>query len=353
MSVLYALILVTSLFDPPPLDLNSAGASSLADVPGLGPSRAAAIVNYRETVSGFLNVGELALVPGIGTATMEAVAPYVTVADPPPPAGTGHYLRLGPPEDTLLTVTFMDVGNGDAILLQSGAESFLIDGGPPGEPGIRAPVIHRLMESGTETIDAVLFTHPHADHIGGLPDVLQLFRPARIYDPGIDHPSPVYEHLLETAAATGCRYSSLSQGDSIRLGRGVLITVARLERSRSVNEASAVFLVEAGGFSLLVTGDIEEESIRGMTLEASPVTVVKVPHHGSRSSLFPPWSRKVSPMLAVFCVGRYNPFGHPHQSVLDDWASTGAAVLRTDLLGNIFLHTDGRTVSVGHSREAL
>lgn len=350
---LYALFLVTSLFDPPPADLNSADSSCLASVPGLGPSRAAAIINYRETVSPFLSVDELAFVPGVGPATIENVASFVTVTPVEEGHGTDHMLVRGEPGDTILTVVFLDVGNGDAILLESDGQRLLIDGGPPGDPGMRAPVVQRLREAGVESIDVVIFTHPHADHIGGLADVLTVFKAGLLLDPGIDHPSPVYEHLLETALREGCAYEVFEEGRTITLGRDVSIDVVRLERSLSVNEASAVFLVKTGDFTMLVTGDIEEETIRRITMQAFPVTVLKVPHHGSRSSLFPPWSRRVAPMVAVFCVGRDNPFGHPHPSVVADWASTGASVLRTDILGNIFLRTDGRSLCINHSREAF
>lgn len=353
MGLLYTLFLVTSLFDPPPADLNTADSACLASIPGLGPSRAAAIINYRADVSPFLSVEELAFVPGIGPGTLGNVASFVTVTPVATEVGTDHLLVQGEPGDTVLTVVFLDVGNGDAILLESGGQRLLIDGGPPGDPGMRAPVVQRLREAGVDRIDAVMFTHPHADHIGGLADVLLTFKAGLLLDPGIDHPSPVYEHLLETALQEGCACEIIEEGRTINLGRDVSIEVVRLERSLSVNEASAVFLVKTGNFSMLITGDIEEETIRRMTRQAFPVTVLKVPHHGSRSSLFPPWSRRVAPMIAVFCVGRDNPFGHPHPAVVADWASTGASVLRTDILGNIFLRTDGRSLSVNHSREAF
>lgn len=343
---LYALFLVTSLFDPDPVDLNSASFRQLSSIPGIGQSRAEAIINYRETVSPFLNLDELAFVPGIGSGVIAAVAPFVTVRAIETRPDSAHILPVSAPEDTLLTVVFLDVGNGDAILLCSGEERFIIDGGPPGEGGIRAPVILRLLQEGVTSIDAVLFTHPHADHIGGLADILRVFPVNRLYDPGIDHASPVYEHLLETALQMECEYAILEEGDRIGLGDRTMITVIRLERSRSVNEASAVFLVELEDFSMLITGDIEVETIRDMTSDAFPVTVMKVPHHGSRSSLFPPWSRRTAPMLAVFCVGRDNPYGHPHPAVVSDWESTGARILRTDQMGNIVLHTDGRRLSV-------
>jgi competence protein ComEC len=351
MLILLLLIALSSLFDPPPVDINSAGKAELQSLPGVGQSTAEAILCYRETISEFLSADELIFVPGIGPATLEAIRPFVSVLPADVPGCREDELEFSTPEDTLLTVVFFDIGNGDAIGLKAGEESWLIDGGPPGEGNLRAPVVQRLRECRFDTLSAVAFTHPHADHIGGCRDALEMFRCSLLVDPGIDHPSPIYESLLQYVLDSGCSYRIASLGDVWQLSDDVRIEVAWLAREAgSTNEASAVYLVTCGNFSLLLTGDIENESIMEMTSGQTPVTVMKVPHHGSLSSLFPPWLRRARPQLAVFCCGINNPFGHPHRDVVSAWENTGSEILRTDLNGNIFLFTDGESMTFTHSR---
>jgi len=337
--------------DPPPLDINTASEWELASLNGIGPAAASAIVEFREHVSTFLTPEELLFVPGIGPSTLEGILPYIAAIDPQVPSGYVEHPAAVTPADTLLTVVFLDVGNGDAIAVSAGNETWLFDAGPPGEGAVRAPVVQRLLECGFDSISVVAFTHPHADHIGGCRDAMDVFHCTCLIDPGIDPPSPVYEDLLQYALDSGSSYQLPDPGDRWILPGGVTVELEWLERGGGCpNEASAIYLVTCGGFSLLITGDIENETIAGITGNQTPVTVLKVPHHGSRSSLFPPWFRKVSPVLAVFCCGRDNPFGHPHGDVVEAWNETGAEILRTDLNGNIFVYTDGESMAFTLSR---
>jgi competence protein ComEC len=347
---LFMVLIVSTLLDPPPLDLNTASFEELCRLQGIGTSIATAILEYRETISTFASVEELIFVPGIGPSTIESLMPFISATDLCIPVRTSHFLKEGVPEDTLLTVAFLDVGNGDAILIKAGESIWLIDGGPPGWGATKAPVIQRLKECGIDTLSVVAFTHPHADHIGGCRDVLEEYNCSTLIDPGIEFSSAVYETLLQYALDTGCRYSVLSGDDRWELSEAVSVEIVWLERGAdSPNEASAVYLVGCGRFSLLITGDIENETIMRMTPFQTPITVMKVPHHGSRSSLFPPWIRRTAPQFAVFSCGRDNPFGHPHGDVLEQWRSTGSEILRTDRQGNIFLYTDGESISFSSS----
>lgn len=346
MGTLLVLLALSTLLDPPPMDINSASAEDLAELVGIGTATASSIVEFRETISPFLTVDELLFVPGVGPSLLESIQSFIVADSEECSFSRADTLPIRCPEDTLLSVVFLDIGNGDAILLETSDETWLIDGGPPGDGYLRAPVVQRLIETGIDTLSTVAFTHPHADHIGGCRDALEVFRCTNLIDPGISHSSPLYEDLLEYALTSDCTYSVPDLGDSWDLGNGVKVEVVMLERGAcSPNEASAVYLVTCGSFSLLVTGDIENESIMQMTRNQSPVTVMKVPHHGSRSSLFPPWIRRCDPQVAVFCCGRQNPFGHPDEDVVEAWRQTGAAILRTDLSGNIFLYTDGEAVT--------
>ncbi len=346
MNILFFILALSSPFDLPPLDLNSASAWELTALKGVGEATAESIIWYRENVSFFFTIEEILFVPGVGESLLEDIRSSVSVLVPESPIHERVIIEERSPDDTTLTVVFLDVGNGDAILLQTEEQTWLIDGGPPGEGEIRAPVVQRLVEAGIDTVSTVAFTHPHADHIGGCQDVLEVFNCTRLIDPGICHSSAIYEALLEYVFETECGYTVAEPDDRWNLGGGVEILVVSLERNAgSLNEASAVFLVTLKDFSLLLTGDIENESIMGMTMEQTPVSVMKVPHHGSLTSLFPPWIRKTSPQAAVFCCGRGNPFGHPDRRVVEAWENTGARILRTDRNGNIFLYTDGESMA--------
>jgi len=344
--LLLLFIALSTLLDPPPIDINSAFEEELCRLSGIGPVTAASIIEYRERVSPFFSVEELIHVPGIGPATLEAILPYVVAQGFTALPDTGHFLPVATPSDTLLSVVFLDTGNGDAVVLQAGRSTWLIDAGPPGNGALRAPVVQQLMECGIDTLSAVAFTHAHSDHTGGCIDALEVFDCDLLIDPGIDFPSPVYEDLLQYVFDSGCGYSVLRGDDRWELSEEVTLEVVWLERGAgSANESSAVYRVSCGNFSLLITGDIEVESMMNMTFSQGAVTVMKVPHHGSRSSLFFPWFRKAVPQFAVVCCGRQNPFGHPHRDVLEAWESLGSKILRTDTQGNIFLYTDGESIT--------
>ncbi len=348
--LLLALLLIGSLLSHDPVDINRAGERELETLPGIGPAKAAAIVEFRETYGPFLSVEDLEMVSGIGPSTMESLAGLVTVGDA---AGalrdTSHWLPREEVAEPLLEVRVLDVGQGDAILLRArGGEVWLFDGGPDEGGPVEPAVVARLMAAGVDTLDVVALSHPHADHVGGLASVVRRFEVLRVLDPGMAHSSFLYEDFLEAVLEEGCDYGILAGGETFRLSEEVSVHVVSSGGGADpdVNEASAVLSVECGGFSMLLTGDIESDSQRELTPGATPVTVLKVPHHGSISSDFLPWARRVRPQLAVVSCGRDNPFGHPNPAILAMYGELGADILRTDLQGTIVLLTDGNAFSV-------
>jgi competence protein ComEC len=262
---------------------------------------------------------------------------------------TLHWLPREFLVDTLLSISFLDVGNGDATLLQaSGGETWLLDGGPDSQGPLVAPVAARLLAMDLRELDTVTFTHPHADHIGGLPDVMRTFRVATVRDPGMAFPSFVYEELLLAVMESGAGYRILESGTGYSLSDHVTLEViytgADQQVNLDLNESSAVFLVRCGDFTALIAGDIEDETEMLLSGSLPPLTLILAPHHGSRTSAFPPFLRALRPQLAVFSAGRNNPFGHPHAAVLETYTDLGAEILRTDQLGTIVVHTDGMSV---------
>ncbi|OPL19381.1 MAG: hypothetical protein AVO35_10875 [Candidatus Aegiribacteria sp. MLS_C] len=347
---LFAILLSFSFISSRLFDLNTADARLLETVPGIGRATAEAIVDHRTAYGPFMDMEELEFVSGIGPSTIEALSMHVYIDSSSVPApDRSHWL---PEVDALspsIEVFFLDVGQGDAILVRAAeGMTLLFDGGPDGGGPLEPPVVFRLRELGVDTIHVLAFSHPHADHIGGLHSVLENFTVLQVLDPGMTFPSPVYEDLLETVLECDCDYGLLREESSFRLSPEVLVTVGGSDLRGSnldLNENSALLTIECGRFSVLLTGDIEAGTEMVLTPSAVPVTVLKVPHHGSSSSLFPPYLRRLSPQLAVFSAGRGNPFGHPSPAAIEAYSGMGCGILRTDVQGTIVVQSDGEAFS--------
>jgi len=251
-------------------------------------------------------------------------------------------LQARPP----LEVTVLAVGHGDAILVSSGRAHLLVDGGgvPEGiDPGARV-VLPYLRERGIHRLDVVALSHPHPDHALGLLSVLRDVPADRVWLPAGLAGGALVDALL--AAAGEARVERLGAGEVRALGAAtvrVLSPAADAPWLRTVNDRSLVLRVGIpGGGSVLLPGDagaaVEE---RLAPLEA---TVVKVPHHGSRTASTPALVRAAHARLAIFSDGRFNRFGLPAAEVVERWRESGAEVLRTDVDGSIRVQFSGSDV---------
>lgn len=261
---------------------------------------------------------------------------------------------LRPPSG--LVVTVLDVGQGDAILVQSpSGRAVLIDGGG-NAGGDRAGwdvgsmrVVPALRRSGVRRLDAVLLSHPHDDHVGGLVAVLENFRVGLVLDPGVVHPAPAYARLMSISEARRVPRRAAREGLDLDLGSGVGLTVLHppdpipLIEGEPAHAAALVARLTYGSTAALFTGDIEapvEQHLldRGAVLDSQ---VLKVAHHGSRSSTTPAFLERVRPGIAVVSVGVDNRFGHPHPVTLAALEGAGATTYRTDRDGAVVLRSDG------------
>ncbi len=250
--------------------------------------------------------------------------------------------------DGRLHVTFFDVGQGDAIFIQSpGGRQILVDGGQ--YPSVLNDQLGRQMPFWDREIDIVVATHPDADHVSGLEGVFGRYRVGLLITDGSElGESPIYDAVLLAARAQGTPTHRALAGEVIDLGDGARLellhpdTVPMADR----NENSVSLRLVYGDFSLLLTGDVEENGEKLMLANGRvPRSLVfKAGHHGSRTSSTLPFLQAVQPQIIVISAGVDNRFGHPHAEVLERAQAVGAIVLRTDELGPIQVTTDGRTM---------
>jgi competence protein ComEC len=269
--------------------------------------------------------------------------------------------------DGKLRVDFLDVGQGDAALLtMPDGRTLLVDGG--GRPQFSATDGHGLNGQrrsvgetvvseylwwrGLDAVDYVLATHADADHIDGLNDVLRNFAVDAALVARSPADDPEYAKFAETLSTTETHRATIRAGDVIRFGDveiQVLWPLAASDSNQpSRNNDSIVLRVSLGKHSILLTGDIEKSAERALVASGNALQadIVKVPHHGSRSSSTPPFVAATKAQFAIISVGQNSMFGHPHREVVESWQASGAQVLTTGKCGTITVTTDGTDLTV-------
>lgn len=255
-----------------------------------------------------------------------------------------------------LRVHFLNVGQGDCSLVQTAdGRNVLIDAG---DVETANDVTEYLLRNGVHRIDLLVITHPHSDHIGGLPEILDRFGVSEVLDAGIPHGSQAYRDVLSTIESRRIVYKQAVQAAKVGVGGDLTMEVLWPPKDYSagseemLNNGSVVGRIQFVDVSFLFTGDIQGEA-EGLLLasgENLESTVLKVAHHGSDSSTSNEFLQVVKPAYAVISVGADNEYGHPARSTLRRLAAIGARVFRTDKQGTIVFTTDGRTVEVMTAR---
>ncbi len=248
-----------------------------------------------------------------------------------------------------LIVSFLDVGQGDAIFIQSptGAQ-VLIDGGPDRSVLRELAVVMPWYD---RTIDVVIATHPDADHVSGLVDVLKRYDVSYILEPGVQHETPQTESMLASVATEGAHYMLARRGQVIDLGEAHLeiLFPDRDVSDLETNTASVVARLVYGEVSFLFTGDAPrsvEEYLAALDGETLQSDVLKAGHHGSHTSTAPLFVGFVAPRYAVVSRGCDNRYGHPHQEVLDVFKRFEVEIKDTCVDGTVTFTSDGRSVFV-------
>jgi len=260
--------------------------------------------------------------------------------------------------DDKLHVSFLDVGQGDAILIQKGSKQVLIDGGP--SPQSVTLGLSRQMPFWDRSIDLVVLTHPHGDHVAGLLEVLRRYDVGQVLYPSLDYDSSLYSEWLRYTEETGVTSTIACAGQRIDMGDGVILevlwpTASPFEGSDAdVDNNSVVLLLKDDDISFLLTGDSQSEVEWELIRERAGVhaTVIKVGHHGSDTSTTAAFLAVVDPQVAVICVGANNTYGLPDDAVLLRLEGRVGEenIYRTDLDGTITFVTDGHRLWVEEER---
>jgi competence protein ComEC len=261
----------------------------------------------------------------------------------------GGWRALGPepPPPSGLRVTVLDVGQGDAILLQTADHAVLFDQGPP-----EARVWKQLRSLGLRRLALLVITHPDRDHVGGAAEVLARLKVDAVLDSGTPPPGPEGEAALAEARRRGVPVLQAQAGRTYRLGP-LLLRVLWPRRpaadASNPNDSGVVVLATYGELDLLLTGDAESHVT--VPLRPPPAEILKVAHHGSADDFLPQLLEQVRPAIALVSVGRYNGYGHPAPSTLAALeAQEGLRVFRTDRHGRVTIESDGRRVAVREER---
>lgn len=255
--------------------------------------------------------------------------------------------------DDALCVYFIDVGQGDCSLLVCGDHSVLIDAG---EAEHANDVIRFIRDLGIEKLDCIIATHPHSDHIGGLAYVIREIGAREILMPELSESNMpatrTYERLMAAVMSSDAEVHAAESGQQYTYGKIVLNVYSPVfQEDKELNNMSIVCRLVFGAHSFLFTGDAEKQVEKQLLVDGVPLKsdVVKVPHHGSKTSSSEDYVAAVLPRIAVVCCGDGTK-NHPHASIVERWQAVGAKVYRTDYCGTVKIMSDGKRLTVQMER---
>ena len=257
-----------------------------------------------------------------------------------------------------LTIRMLNVGQGDAILIQTAEQTVLIDTSDLDE---QDKLRNELKKAGVKKIDKLILTHPHADHIGGVEGVvLKDYEVGAVYDDGMPSNSKIYTRYMKLLKEKNIAHQGLKAGDMLDFGDGVKFKVfapsAELVQKGTVkgykhdpNNESVVGRLTFGAFSMMFTGDAEADEEKGIVDNYSSElksNILKAGHHGSKTSSSAAFLRAVKPEAALISCGIGNDYGHPHKETMKKFQAMKLKIFETDKNGTITVTSDGQTYSI-------
>ena len=251
-----------------------------------------------------------------------------------------------------LAVHFIDVGQGDSILIEApNGDTMLIDAG---ERGNEKTVTEYIKQYGDDTLEYVVATHPHSDHIGSMDDVINSFTVRNVLMPRLSKANTpthsFYKSFLTAVRKSGAATIAAKPGYTFSLGKGTCTVLSPARQSDDLNNMSVVLRLDWGNTSFLFTGDaesaVEKELLNGDYAQYLDASVLKLGHHGSNTSSTMSFLNAVSPAYSVISCGAGNDYGHPHRETMEKLSKLDTTVLRTDTMGSIRMYSDGETIYV-------
>src|SRR3989344_281092 len=248
-----------------------------------------------------------------------------------------------------LTFAMLDVGQGDALFIESptGTQIMFDTGSARSVLG----QLSRVMSPFDKSIDAVVVTNPDADHIAGFMDILKNYKVGMVFEPGTVNDSKIYQNIKTEIKNKNIPNILARKGMRLNIGGGAFIEILFPDRDVSLwdtNDGSIIAKLSYGKISVMLTGDstmlTEKIILKENSIGKLASTVLKVGHHGSRTSTSADFVKTVAPAYALISDGKNNKYGHPHQDTLDTLSKFGAKIFRTDLLGTIIMKSDGQNV---------
>lgn len=269
-----------------------------------------------------------------------------------------------------LTISMLDIGQGDAVLIQTGAKNILIDTGDDkyyedGKKGKEnTQLLTELQKLKIDHIDTLVMTHAHADHIGKADKVIAQYGVKELVYNGIPSTSKYFINALKAAKANGTQQVKVKAGDVLDFGNGVSFEIVspsqslidedtaaiKAKKKVDVNNESVVGRLTFGNFAMLFTGDAEgpvEKTMAASYGKKLKCQVLKAGHHGSKTSSTAEFLKLVQPESVVMSLGVNNQYGHPHEALLNRLQKQGVKnIYRTDANGTITIVSDGSSYSI-------